>query len=170
MHDNSIIDELEFDPSSGTLTFKGVRYLLIRPETVTGFQKAVEEVEGDAAGDLLYQGGFAGGYMSAKKYKETFVFSDREIIDFMMKMGTEIGWGRLELDRYDFTTKQLKISVKNSVFAESYGASRTGVCHLIRGVTAGMASFLFGTKCIAVETKCISIGDNICTFVVKRDT
>ena len=52
MSNNPILDELIHDPSSGALLYKGVRYLLIRPETIAGFQKApsencAEEVDGN---------------------------------------------------------------------------------------------------------------------------
>ena len=39
---NSILDNLQWDADSGTITFKDVRYMLIRPDTVVDFQKAVE--------------------------------------------------------------------------------------------------------------------------------
>ena len=169
MKENTILDVLEFDPSSGSLKYKGIRYLLIRPETLTGFQKAAEAVSGNTSGDFLYQGGFQGGYLSSKKYAEVFGFSDRETIEFMMTMGKEIGWGVFELKHYDLPGKQLKITVRNSVFAEAYGPSKLGVCHLIRGVMAGMASILFNAQCRAAETTCISKGDEYCTFIVNGE-
>jgi hypothetical protein len=43
MSENSILNELVYDQASGALRYKGVRYLLIRPETISGFQKAMNE-------------------------------------------------------------------------------------------------------------------------------
>ena len=169
MSKNQILDELVYDQSSGSILYKGVRYLLIRPETLAGFQKALSCSCGRAAGDKLFEGGYAGGSLSAKKYREIHHFSDDEIIDFMMRMGTQIGWGHFSLDRYDPTTKQLSVSVAHSPFAQAYGASTHGVCHLIRGVLAGMATVLFGTECTAKETECHARGDQCCRFVIGVD-
>ncbi len=169
MSENSILNGLEYDEISGALTYKGVRYLLIRPETITGFQKEMEQSLGEKANKGFYQGGFMGGYLSSKKYKEIFNFSDRQIIEFMMKMGTEIGWGCFSLNYYDAAKKILRITVENSPFAKSYGKSSKGVCDLIRGVIGGMASVIFDQDCIASEVECISKGFEKCLFVVDSE-
>ncbi|MFC1863653.1 V4R domain-containing protein [Thermodesulfobacteriota bacterium] len=59
------------------------------------------------------------------------------------------------------------VSVKHSVFAEAYGSSEAGVCHLIRGVMGGMASSIFKENCVATEIECASKGDDRCTFHAK---
>ena len=41
MTENPILDELVYDSSSGALNYKGVRYLMIRPETIAGLQRAL---------------------------------------------------------------------------------------------------------------------------------
>ena len=166
MPKNSILDELEYNPASGALTYRDVRYLLIRPEAIVGFQKAIEKQSRAAARDALFQGGYQGGYLSAKKYKKMQNFSDRETLDFMMAMGAEIGWGNFTIDEYDFDSKKLQIRVKNSPFAEAYGASTEGVCHLIRGVLCGLATILFSRSCAASEIECVAKGDHHCVFLV----
>ena len=167
MTGNSILDELTYDQSLGALTYKGVRYLLIRPETITGFQQGVEGLSGKDAGESLFRGGFVGGSLSTKKYRAVFGLSNREVLEFMMKMGSEIGWGGFMLDEYDPEAGILKVSVKNSPFAESYGKSNRGVCHLIRGIVGGMGSALFGRTCTASEVNCTAMGDEKCVFEVK---
>jgi predicted hydrocarbon binding protein len=167
MSENKILDELIYDQSSGSLFYKGVRYLLIRPETIVGFQKALTESCGKEAEDRLFEGGYTGGSLSAKKYRDIHNFSDHEIIDFMMNMGNQIGWGHFSLDRYDRTAKHLCVSVDHSPFAQVYGASSHGVCHLIRGVLAGMATVLFAGDCSAEEVECQARGDKICRFVIE---
>ncbi len=166
MSKNSILDDLEYDENSGTLTYHGVRYLLVRPETIIDFQKEIEKVLGKNAKEGFYQGGFSGGYLSSKKYKETFNYSDKQLIDFMMKMGTEIGWGKFTLNHFDPEKGILGVSVKNSPFAGSYGKSSKCVCDLIRGVVGGMASIIFDQYCIAHEVECVSKGFKKCVFIV----
>jgi len=167
MSKNKIIDELVYDQSSGSLLYNGVRYLLIRPETIAGFQRALTERCDKEAEDRVVEGGYTGGSLSAKKYRDIHNFSDHEIIDFMMNMGNQIGWGHFSLDRYDPSAKHLCVSVKHSPFAQAYGASSHSVCHLIRGVLAGMATVLFAGDCTAQEVECQAKGDERCRFVIE---
>ena len=167
MPENPILKELTYDQTAGSLLYKGVRYLLIRPETIAGFQKAIVESCGNEAEDKLFEGGYAGGSLSAKKYQDFHDFSDREIIAFMMNMGNQIGWGNFNLGRYDPTEKHLCVCVNHSPFAQAYGKSSHGVCHLIRGVLAGMASILFAEECTADEVECQARGDKSCSFMIE---
>lgn len=169
MPGNSVLDELTYDSDSGALSYKDVRYMLIRPETVIGFQKTIEESNSELAQNAFFQGGFRGGYLSAKKYKELHYFDDIQIIDFMMKMGTEIGWGHFKLQNFDPQKKYLNIIVRKSPFAEAYGESSSAVCHLVRGVLSGLASFLFDQNCVGSEVQCIAKGDAYCIFEILAD-
>ena len=169
MNENSILNALKYDAVAGALNYKDVRYLLIRPETLTGLLKAIEKQNAMAARDAFFQGGFEGGYLSAKKYKEIQNFSNDETLQFMMKMGSEIGWGRFNLADYNFVQKKIRIRVENSPFAATYGDSGEGVCHLIRGVLCGMANFLFARNCNVSETKCLAKGDEHCEFHIAAE-
>ena len=168
MNQNAMIDQLVYDPANGALTYKDVRYLLIRPETIVGFQKTVEKHSRKGAQEALFEGGYRGGYLSAKKYKEMHNLSDSETINFMMTMGAEIGWGNFQLIEYDFENRKLNVRVKNSAFAEAYGDSTEGVCHLIKGVLSGLATVLFAQDFIAYETECLAKGDRHCVFHVSE--
>ena len=172
MSKNPILDQLLYDPVSGALTYRDVRYLLIRPETIVGFQKTIEKHSRTGAQEALFQGGLRGGYLSAKKYKEKQNLSNSETIRVMMAMGAEIGWGNFQLIDCDFESQKLKVRVINSAFAEAYGDSSEGVCHLISGVLSGLATVLFGQNCAASETECLAKGDAHCVFHVleSRDS
>ncbi len=167
MNQNSIIDQLMYDPASGALIYRDVRYLLIRPETIVGFQKTIEKHSRKGAREALFQGGYRGGYLSAQNYKETQNLSDSETIRFMMTMGAEIGWGNFKLIEYDFENRKLQIRVENSAFAEAYGDATEGVCHLISGVISGLASVIFSINYTASETQCLAKGDECCEFNVS---
>ena len=166
MFNNSILDELAYDHSSGKLSFKDTRYLLIRPETIIGFQKAIEETDKHLVEEAFFRGGFKGGYLSAENYKEQFHFDNKQIVEFMMKMGTEIGWGHFALQDFDLQKKQLRTIVYKSPFAQVYGKSDDGVCHLTRGVLSGLASFLFNENCVCAEIQCLAQGHEHCVFQI----
>jgi predicted hydrocarbon binding protein len=164
---NSILDNLDYDEASGTISFKGVRYMLIRPDTVVDFQKAVEKALGDEVADSMMAGGYTGGSRSSKRYKEVFGHGDDEIVSFMCNMGREIGWGDFEVETLDKDGRELVVVVRNSAFAEAYGSAGEGVCHMIRGVMAGMAAGIFGTDVTSEETHCRAKGDDLCRFVIR---
>ena len=164
---NAVLEALEFNEDRGAISFKGVRYLLMRPETLAEFQKALEERLGEEAGELLYRAGFAGGHLSTKKYKETFGYGDEEIVQFMMGMGGQIGWGKFQVEEFNREAKKVILTVACSPFAEAYGKSAQPVCHLTRGVMAGMAQTLFNEEIAAAETHCLAKGDHLCRFLIE---
>jgi predicted hydrocarbon binding protein len=167
MPGNSILDELTYDSASGALNYKDVRYMLIRPETVVGFQKAIEDTNRELAHDAFFKGGFTGGQLSVQKYRKLHQLDHHQIIAFMMEMGTEIGWGYFKLQNFDFENKNLEIKVKQSAFAEAYGRSSSAVCHLINGVLSGLASVIFNTECTGSEVRCLAKGDAHCLFSIQ---
>jgi len=141
--ENEILKKLIFNEEKGGLFFKDVRYLLIRPEVLVAFQKEIEKEVGEKASQILFKSGFQGGSLSSKRYQEVYKFSDEEIVRFMMDMGPQIGWGRLELERFDPIKKYLSLKVYHSPFAEAYELSTRPVCHFIRGVMGGLGSVVF---------------------------
>jgi predicted hydrocarbon binding protein len=168
---NEILDNLNYE--AGRLTFEDVRYMLIRPDTVVDFQKAVEEMIGqEKCAEAMMAGGYTGGSRSSKQYKEVFNYTDEEIVAFMCKMGGEIGWGRFSLMELDAANRHLIIEVEGSPFAEAYvrnqsSASQFPVCHMIRGVLAGMAAGIFGRDVASEETECVAKGDPVCRFIIR---
>jgi predicted hydrocarbon binding protein len=163
--DNSILSELIYDTDDGALRFKGVRYLLIRPETLASFQHALEVEAGpEVAGELLYAGGFTGGQLSGQRYREALGLSNAEAVAFMCHMGTEIGWGAFALET--LAPARLVVAVTHSPFAAAYGTSDHAVCHLIRGVLGGLAAGLWNGAVVAHETTCAARGDETCRFEV----
>ncbi len=167
MSDNSILAELVWEPERGALTFKGVRYLLIRPETLIGLQKAMEaEVGPGRTAEVLYQGGFTGGRLSGEKYRDTFGLDERGAVEYMCRMGGEIGWGALRLVDLDLAAGRMVVEAEASPFAEAYGEARQGVCHLLRGVFGGLGEALFGRPVEAVEETCRAAGADRCRIRV----
>ncbi|MDE3088895.1 MAG: hypothetical protein KGJ80_05880 [Chloroflexota bacterium] len=165
--DNSILADLKFDSTGGALLYNDVRYLLIRPETLIAFQKAAEERLGAGADELLYAGGFTGGTLSAKKYREVFGLTDVQSVEFMANMGTEIGWGKLIVSSFNISSCELELVVESSPFAAAYGKSGRGVCHLVRGVFAGLASGIFARAVESREEECLAMGHARCKFIIR---
>jgi predicted hydrocarbon binding protein len=174
MANNAILSELTYQTNEGALRFEGVRYLLIRPETLASVQGVLEaEIGAEGAGEILYAGGFTGGRLSGRKYKESFGLSDREAVEFMCRMGGEIGWGHFRLVELDAQAQRLVVAVESSPFAEAYNQagnngqrSPAGICHLIRGVLGGLGEGIFGVPVHALETQCLANRKPYCQFEV----
>ena len=87
--------------NKGILELGGIRYLLIRPDTIVGFQKAVErELGRERCAQLMAEGGRVGGSRSSGKYKEQG-YSGEELIHYMCEVGTDLGWGIFRLLQFD---------------------------------------------------------------------
>ena len=145
----------------GGLVLGGSRYLLVRPETLVGLQKAVEGALGERAAACIAAGGRAGGARAAAALDGTA----EERVGRLLRMGGEIGWGEFALER--LTATELAVSVRRSPVAEAYGPSAAPVCHLIRGVLESLAATTFGRPSTVVETACIAMGAPVCRFVAS---
>jgi predicted hydrocarbon binding protein len=149
---------LEADGRGG-LTLGGARYLLIRPETLVGLQKAVEGALGARAAACVAAGGRAGGARATASLDGTA----EERVGRLLRIGGEIGWGEFALER--LTATELAVVVRHSPVAESYGPAAAPVCHLIRGVLESLAAATFGRPAQVVETACVAMGAPACRFV-----
>jgi predicted hydrocarbon binding protein len=164
--ENKILEELIFVRERGALLYEEVRYLLIRPETLVTLQKTIEKELGEKASQILYQSGFQGGSLSSNRYREVLGLSDEKVIQFMMDMGPQIGWGRFELEQFNPSRRILAVKVHHSPFAEVYGTSTSPVCHFTRGVLGGMAATIFSREVESRESECFAKGDECCRFEI----
>lgn len=171
MAENKILSDLIYNQEEGALRFSDVRYILIRPETLTTLQEAMEaELGADKTGEIIYQGGFTGGKLSGKKYKETFNLDDQQAVEFMCNMGREIGWGSMNLEELDSKKQSLVIRVDQSPFGEAYNGKSKKVCHFIRGVFGGLGAGIFNVEVEAKELECIHTGAPSCLFTINKKT
>ncbi len=169
---NEIIENLEFAPDGGALMYSGVRYMLIRPETVVEIQRLLsEEVGLERAGQIFYQAGQRGGTLSASYFRQEMNLDPVDIVRFMAQMGGQIGWGRMEISEIDPSRGMLELEVYHSVFAETYGKSDVPICHMIRGVFSGAWGRAIEQEVRGLETRCRAVeGPGPCRFVFASGT
>ena len=154
---NAVLAELT-DDGAGRLSYRGARYLLIRPETLAALQHALEAALGAGAGECLAAGGRAGGGRATGSLTGVA----RERVEALLAMGSTIGWGRFALER--FAPGELVVTVTGSPFAEAYGAARAPVCHLTRGVLEALGSAVLAGRPRVTETACVAMGASACRF------
>ena len=156
----SVLGELK-DDGEGRLSYRGSRYLLVRPETLAALQKAVEAALGDRAAACFVEGGRAGGGSALR----TLEGAVERVVERLLTMGGEIGWGEFALER--FSADALVVTVKRSAVAQAYGASPGPVCHLTRGVLERLAELAFGGPAVVAETACAAAGAPVCHFEAR---
>jgi bacteriochlorophyll 4-vinyl reductase len=155
-----MLDELVND-GDGRLTYRGARYLLIRPETLAALQRALDTALGAAAGECLAAGGRAGGARATA----SLAGAGRDRVEALLAMGARIGWGRFALERY--AAGELTVTVTGSPFAEAYGRAEAPVCHLTRGVLEALATAVLGGTPRVAETACAAMGAAACRFEAR---
>lgn len=160
----NLLSNLKYDGDRGEILLNNTRYLLIRPETVMTFQREAEAAFGAAIGGILFQGGYRGGRLSAETFGQADGRQDEAIAKFMTEMGTQLGWGKLWISKFSSSDGTLEVVVENSVFAQGYGTSTHPVCHLIKGVFAGVAEVIFQSPVTGEEVSCLAKGDEHCRF------
>jgi predicted hydrocarbon binding protein len=133
-------------------------YILIRPETLVGVQKAVEAALGPAAAECMAAGGRAGGARAAASFSGDV----RERVTRLLAQGGDIGWGRFTLER--LTPTALVVTVADSPFARAYAGATAPVCHLTRGVLEALAASVLERPLPVHETACVALGAARCRF------
>jgi len=157
---NAILAEIR-DDGAGRLTYRGARYLLIRPETLAALQRALESALGGAAAECFVAGGRAGG----GKATASFTGAGRERVEALLAMGTRIGWGRFALEHH--AAGEFIVTVTGSPFAEAYGGADAPVCHLTRGVLEALATAVLSGRPRVTETACVAMGAEACRFEAR---
>jgi len=157
---NAVISELR-DDGAGRLSYRGARYLLIRPETLAAVYHALEAALGGGAAECFVAGGRAGG----GKATASFTGAGRERVEALLAMGTRIGWGRFALEHY--APGALVVTVTGSPFAEAHGSAREPVCHLTRGVLEALAASVLSGRARVTEAACAAMGAPACRFEAR---
>jgi predicted hydrocarbon binding protein len=153
---------LEYDAERGRLSLGAHPYLLIRPQTLAPLYTRADPTLLQS----LEAGGREGGRLAAASVLARGL-RGREAFETLLAMGGQIGWGRMTL--LAWTPEIVRVQVRHSPFAEVARGSEGPVCHITRGVLAGMLAQLFdGAAAETDETACEAAGAGACRFEVRR--
>lgn len=164
---NDIIQNLQDLPEGGALLYEGSRYLLLPPESLAEFQRAMEaELGAEKVGQALYRGTIRHGQLLAGYFRSSMSLQDDEAVRFMTRLIRQMGWGRPEIINLSIGHSALELEVYHSAFAEGYHKAGDPVCHLLRGFYAGIMRAICGTEVEGLETRCRAVeGPGPCSFV-----
>lgn len=148
---------LRYDARQGRLSLGEQPYLLIRPQTLAPLLLSDDPV----VLRLLDAGGREGGRLAAESTLGRGL-RGREALETLLEMGGAIGWGRMAL--LEWSEQVIRVEVRHSPFAEAARSAQKPVCHLLRGVLAGMIAAIAGRPAECRETACEAGGDAACRF------
>jgi len=106
------------------------------------------------------------GYMDTL-IKKFSMKRSRDLIEWGMNTISLAGWGEVEVINFNEDKKMSIARLKESAFARNYGRSKEPVDDIFRAYFAATGVIVFKTNVDVIETKCISMGNNVCEFLLK---
>jgi hypothetical protein len=151
------------------------RAMLVSEDFVLGFQLALEEEVGDAAGEIMYRCGFEWGSKDIhgffERFESEFGFSMQKA---SLGMLLETWWWPLQVAgwgswRVDLSHKQeglIFVDLHDSAIAKSIGNVGNVVCHYYAGMFASVFSAFAKRELSGIEIQCYSTGEEFCKFLI----
>jgi len=158
------LENLSYDLERGALMLGPLRYLLLRPETLSEIQKGVEDRLGSSAPDYLYTAGASWAMGVMRRLRSALAGDSHELLQAACRHASELGWGKFELAAWQVDEKKLVVHVTGSPLAAAYGQADQPVCHLFAGAVGGMAEAVLSMPTSCTEDMCIARGDPVCLF------
>jgi predicted hydrocarbon binding protein len=162
--------ELVVDEKNGTLNAYGERFLLIPVKLIHSIEDRLTESFGPiTATSFQYEIGKEGGaqYVHLAQKVGIGTKSAIDVQRIASSLGTQNGWGKVEIVDFDFKKKVARIRWRNGVSVRNH-RGKTPVCHFGRGVLTGAVEEIFGRRCESIEVSCQGKGDKFCEAVVAE--
>jgi predicted hydrocarbon binding protein len=165
----------ERSPDGDLRSVFGQRMMLVSEDFILGYQVALEEELGDAAGDIMYRCGFEWGAADMRGFADRFAAQFGTAIheaNFGMMLESwwwplqAAGWGAW---RYDLSHRKeglIYVDLYDSAVAKSIGNVGKVVCHYYAGMFAAVFSHLAKRELSGIEIQCYSMGEDFCKFVI----
>jgi predicted hydrocarbon binding protein len=151
------------------------RCMLASEDLIVGYQLALEEEVGDAAGNIMYRCGFEWGKRDIDRFSARFPQEfGRDIADGRFGFLLETWWWPLQAAgwgawRYDLSHRKeglIFVDLFDSAVARSIGNIGKVVCHYYAGMFAAVFSQLAGRELSSIEIQCYSMGEKFCKFLI----
>ncbi|MBC7794032.1 MAG: 4-vinyl reductase [Clostridia bacterium] len=162
--------------SEGTLYNRyDQRVVLVTEDFIVGFQLALEEEVGDAAGEIMYRCGYNWGLEDIKGFAKRFPNEFDGSIDshlFGMVLETwwwplqAAGWGAWRFDMSHKSEGLVFVDLYESAVAKSLGNVGRVVCHYYAGMFAAAFGFFAKRELSSIEIQCYGMGEEFCKFLI----
>jgi len=145
----------------------GNRMIAFEAETFQAFVGQLMEVAGKQVGTVLL---FAMGLRAGKlifKHRKPESGSEKELSSALDSSLRSRGWGRcINVAKNAMAQTSYLVSITGTPLSHNR-RSEEPTCHFIRGVVAGWFEEYLGMRLECMETKCMSMGVNVCAFQLK---
>ncbi|RJP77104.1 MAG: hypothetical protein C4524_08835 [Candidatus Zixiibacteriota bacterium] len=164
---NDLLDRLESLAEGGALMHGERRFLLVTPEVWVELQRAAEaETGADRVGQTLYHAARRWGLELTGEFQQDLDLPREDLVRHAAVFARQLGWGRVEITSLETGRGSLELEVFHSAFAEAYAKAGHPVCHLIRGLFAGVWQALLGAEVEGLEARCRAVdGPGPCMFM-----
>ncbi len=153
----------------------GQRMMLVTEDFIVGYQVALEEEVGDAAGEIMYRCGYEWGRQDIAGFEARFATEfgmgiNEAKFGFMLETWwwplQAAGWGGW---RYDLSHRKeglVFVDLFDSAVAKSLGNVGKVVCHYYAGMFAAVFGHLARRELSGIEIQCYSMGEDYCKFLI----
>nr|WP_321497903.1 4-vinyl reductase [uncultured Methanolobus sp.] len=147
------------------LRILGERAVLIRAKTFLDFINIMDEHVSQSEG-LLTIIGLKNGAGAARYMREMTEMNNDNFLDLLGELFMAAGWGKIEAN-VNISELSGTIRVNDSFLADEYGDSDVPVCVYISAFLAGYISESLKKTVQVRESRCKSMGDEICEHVIS---
>lgn len=151
------------------------RAMLVTEDFIVGFQVALEEEVGDAAGEIMYRCGYEWGKQDVVGFEQRFTQEfGAPPADMIFGMVLETWWWPLQVAgwgkwRYDLSHREeglIFVDIWDSAVARSIGNVGHVVCHYYAGMFAAVFGHFANRELSGIEIQCYSMGEEYCKFLI----
>lgn len=163
---DKLLDRMAWDTTSGKILDSGRRYVMLRTDVLMGIFRALPDAQRHQALQAFADSVEQSGGQSARAYFQSLNYDARQLLDTMQAYSAELGWGKWTFIAGESNT--LELTVKNSPFAEGFGASPCPVCHPITGMLKTVGMLVADGPVHVEETHCAAQGlSDQCKFHIR---
>jgi hypothetical protein len=175
--DFDLSKDLRLNPDTGIATFRNSR-LVVMDASALGLLRhnVVDALGWEKARALFLRLGYSQGYSDFEQMKKSHAF-DTEM-DLLASGPVIHSWegvvsARPKEVHFDRTSGEFYFSGvwRNSYEAEQYlcfnEPGKDAACWSLVGYASGWCTAFFGSPLVAIETKCVAKGDDVCEWVIR---
>ncbi|MEM6558774.1 MAG: V4R domain-containing protein [Myxococcota bacterium] len=153
----------------------GQRCMLVTEDFIVGFQLALEEAVGDAAGEIMYRSGFNWGAEDivgfASNYEEEYGYRVSEsnfgaVLESWWWPLQSSGWGAWRFDLSKKGEGLIFVDLYDSAVAKTLGNVGRVVCHYYAGLFAAVFGYFASRELSGIEVQCYGMGEDYCRFLI----
>jgi len=146
--------------NNGNFRLFDERAVILYFTILEGMLDSLRDAFGEEGDKLAYRIAKDGSKRYIRNVISKLGYKGEKAIDFAGELASIGGWGKITVTSFDSERREATIVIENSPFRKG--------CHFSRGMFAGSATVIWNEDIDCVETRCSSMGEEFCEFVLKR--